>query len=175
MCQLKPSERMHVVTVRLASNNGVRTIDLGRQFEHVKEVRLSEYHFVNPNGGAVVPGAWKLHFRAEHFYPHETTNADGPLGTVLVINNATVTHVLYTEHPRVLSKSNQGRLSKVDIGLFTETGALATFTEATLVLQVICHDPQWSAEQVMFEDMNLPMIPSLQFDSRARFNPNNGL
>lgn len=174
MCQLKNGEVMHVVALRLTAT-GVQNIDLGRQFEHVKEIRLAEYHVLNPNGGALTPSVWKLKFSAEHFYPYETTNAAGGFGSVIVINDAACTHVLYHEHPRVLSKANRGRLSHVEVGLFTETGANASFTDATIFLHVICHDPAWVPERIIWEDHNGANVPGLQFDSRARFNRNNGL
>jgi hypothetical protein len=175
MCNLKPGQIQHTVVLRFTTNGEAVVLELGRKIEHVQEVRLAEYAIRNPNGGAVTPSLWKLHFHNQDFFPHETTNADGPDGAALVISDAAFTHRQYNEHPRVISKMTKGVVTKVQAALYDETGALATFDDATIFLDFVCVDPDWHADLPIIDDMKTPNFPSLQFDSRARFRPDLGL
>lgn len=163
----------YVVTVRMTSASAV--VELGRKLEHVKRVLLREYAIHRPNGGAIAPNVYKLQFRNQDFYPHEASNSDGPQGTVLIINNAAVTHVVYNYEPRVLSTSNKGWCTKVELAVLLETGAPATFDSATFVLEFQCVTPAVSSQRVLWDDQQTPNFPSMQYDSRMHFAPNSGL
>lgn len=166
-------QESYVVTVRMTAASAV--VELGRKLEHVSKVLLREYAIHRPNGGAIAPNVYKLQFRNQDFYPHEASNSDGPHGTVLVINNAAVTHVVYDYQPRILSSSNKGMCSKVELAVLLETGAPATFDSATFVLEFVCHSPAFNAQRVLWDDQQTPNFPSMQYDSRMHFAPTSGL
>lgn len=163
----------YVVVVRMTAASAV--VELGRKLEHVKRVTLREYAIHRPNGGAIAPNVFKLQVRNQDFYPHEASNSNGPAGTVLVIDNAAVTHVVYDFHPRIISSSPKGMLSKLELALVLETGAAATFDSATFVFEFECFTPAFSPERVLWDDRQTPNFPSMQYDSRTQFAANSGM
>lgn len=169
MCgEIPPGHFGHTVCIRLLNNNPRAIVSLGKQLEHIVEIRLDEYAVTNPNGGAISPSLWTLRFENYHFYAYQTTNAGGKTGHRLVIDNAAATHIVY-DRPRILSHENEGKLNKVQLEVTDETGADVTFTDATFFITFVCKIPHWTAEEQLEDDATNPRNANLPFSTRPRF------
>lgn len=141
------------VAVRLGANQITAHVDLGKKLEHIIELRIDEYAVRTPNGGAVTPSLWRLWIKG--FYPEITTNANGR-GYPIVIDNATLTHVVYTR-PRVMSTQNNGEMNHLDIEIRDENGAAVTFDDATFYLTFVTTTPGYDNNLVMQQHYDLDM------------------
>jgi hypothetical protein len=136
---------VHDVTVALGANENAARVSLGKRLEHIREVHLNEYAIRNPNGGAVNPSRWRIYFHGD-FYDESTTNGRGK-GYTFIVDNATLTHVIYTR-PRVISRANKGIASYLQFEIKDENGVDVTFDEATFYLSFVCEIPTTSLQQI---------------------------
>ena len=146
--------KTHEVVARLGANGVNARIDIGKKLEHIVELRLDEYAIRTPNGGAVTPSLWRLWFKGR-FYEEATTNANGR-GYPIVIDNATLTHVVYTR-PRVISTQANGEMNHLEFEIRDENGAAVTFADATFYFTFVTVEPDVSVDLVMQQQYDLSM------------------
>ena len=139
---------VHDVTIALGANENSTRVSLGKRLEYIKEVHLNEYAVRNPNGGSVDPSRWRIFFRGD-FYDESTGNGRGK-GYTFIIDNATLTHVIYTR-PRVISRSGKGMCSWLQFEIKDENGNDVTFDEATFYLSFVCEVPRLSVDRVKLD------------------------
>lgn len=147
---------VHDVVLRLGQNEASGRVSVGKQLADIIEVRIDEYAVRNPNGGAVTPSLWRLWFH-DDFYQEPTTNARGR-GYPIVIDNATVTHVVYTR-PRVISRKQKEMLNWLQYEIRDENNNLVTFDDATFYLSFVTRAADWSEQQVMQEHWQYRTTP----------------
>ncbi len=145
-----PHFDVHDVVVRLGANESVGRVSLGKNVNSVVEVHLNEYAVRNPNGGAVTPSLWRLYFRGD-FFSETTTNALGR-GYPIVIDNAVMTHVVYTR-PRVMSRANKGKIDWLQFEIRDEAGNTVTFDDATFYISFVCAVPEMSLDRLKQDDL----------------------
>ncbi len=164
MCgDLKPGHKAHYVVVRLQANESNTPIALGDQFDKVKEVWLTEYAIRAPNTAALVPDLWRISF--DNGVATTVKSNAGGRGYPIVINNSSMTHVVYNT-PRVVSTEQKGRWDWTRIVIQDENGASVTFSDATFFFTIVCEDSEWSVADAMNRLHSTPHIRSQPFDTR---------
>lgn len=133
----------HEVAIRLTANRS--KVSLGKKLEHVTEIRLDEYAINTPGA---VSTMWRLDF-GQGIFSELTSNATG-LGYPIVVDNATLTHVLY-ERPRVVSTQQFGEMNTINVNIVDGSGAAVTFTDMVLYLSFVCQVPEYNMEHVADE------------------------
>ena len=138
----------HDVVIALGNDENTGRFSMGKRIEYIKEVHLNEYAIENPNGGAIAPHRWRIWFHGD-FFSEPTTNMKGR-GYPFIVDNATMTHVVYTR-PRVISRTGKGMLSWLQFEIKDENGLDVTFDSATFYLSFVCQVPQGSVDQVVYD------------------------
>jgi hypothetical protein len=172
MCgEIMPWQHTHEVVIRMVSpfspaqtvQNGTGStvvqpnpahvrVDLGRQLEHVKEIRLTEY-MVHNNGTPVANNLWFVSFAGSNMTEKQTCSVVGAGTPICIADMANPYHVVY-DNPRTISIDSKRGINFLDVNVTTETGAAPTFFNITLYLTFVMNIPNWSLEMVKQDDKN---------------------
>lgn len=148
MCgDLPAGHKKYTVCMRLGANADTGRVFIVGKIDNVKEVWLEEYAIRDPNGAAVTPSLWKLNMGG--FGTHVETSSGAGTGYPLVIDNASLTHVVFTR-PRVMSIDGKAAVTSFEYSLTdADTGAAATFLDATFYVSFIYEIEGWSEKKAM--------------------------
>lgn len=170
MCgEIQPWQHTQEIVVRLTTpftpvqgaQNGVTMVqpsaahvrvDLGRELQHIREVRLTEY-MVHNNGTPAANNVWFVSLAGSNLSEKSTCSTLGVGHAICIADMTNPYHVVY-DNPRIVSVESKKSMSILDVKLTTEAGVAPVFNNVTLYFTIVMDIPNWSPALVAQEDKN---------------------
>jgi hypothetical protein len=153
------------VNIRLVTSGARQQVILSQQFDDVEEIRLDEIMITGFNGG--VSGACYLRI-FQNGMQHGACNNEANPGLLVAVDILNP-HTVYSR-PRTILQGNMVNMSQFGISLLLPTGVAVAFTEASIMLTVVCRRSADSMAEVRRLKATVDYLPSI-IDTRTTFRP----